>query len=179
LGALVVLALAVVLVVTSIVTVKVVRQKKTKAGKLLASIGLPLIVILVVFGDELAAVTYMHVLCKTEGGPRVYKTVELPTSYFKEASQEYWSGYMPDEKQLKSRFDFRSEERAHPLGLMSRRFAIIDRTNGETLGASVTVSVSCGWFQSMFGIQCGYRCPTGPSIDQLYKQVFRHSLSTN
>jgi hypothetical protein len=179
LGALVVLALAVILVVTSIVTVKVVRQKKTNVGKLLVSIGIPLIAIVVVFGDELAAVIYMHVLCKTEGGPRVYKTVDLPTSYFKEASQEYWGGYMPDDKQLKSRFDLRFEDSAHALGVSRSRFLIIDRTTSETLGESVRFGARCGWFQSMFGIQCGYDCPSGRRIDELYKQVFRHSRSTN
>jgi hypothetical protein len=179
LGALVLLALAVILVVTSIVTVNVVRRAKTETGKLLASVAIPIVAILVVFGDELAGVVYMHALCRGEGGIRIYKTVELPAIYFKEASQEFWDGYMPDDKKLKPRFDLHFEDSKRPLRLERSRFVIIDTTNGETLGESVRFGVRCGWFQSIFGLQCGYGCPAGRPIGQLYKQVFRRVHSTN
>jgi hypothetical protein len=181
LGALVVLALAVVLIVTSIVTVKVVRQKKTKAGKLLTSIGLPLIAILVVFGDELAGIIYMRALCRAESN-RVYKTVELPASYFKQVPQEFGGGYMPDEKKLESRFDLRFDDQpVRHFRVNAFRLTITDKTSGEKLGEADSFNVGCGWFQSMFGIQCAYGCPTerldGPG--PLGKQVFRRALSAN
>jgi hypothetical protein len=181
LGALVVLTLAVILVVTSIVTVKVVRQKKTNIGKLLISIGIPLIAILVVFGDELAGTIYMRALCRSEGN-RVYKTVELPASYFKQVPQEFGGGFMPDDKQLESRFNFRvNDQPARHFRVKQMRLTITDKATGETLGEADSFNVGCGWFQSMFGIQCAYGCPTerldGPG--PLSKQIFRRASSTN
>ena len=180
-GALVVLAWLVILTIVSIVTVNVARRRKTTIGKLLASIGIPLVAILTVYGDELAGIIYMRALCRTEGN-RVYKTLELPASYFKLLPQEFGGGYMPDENQLKSRYDFRVDDQPdRHFRVNAFRLTIIDKTSGEKLGEADSFNVVCGWFQNLFGIQCGYGCPTerldGPG--PLSKQVFRRAVTTN
>jgi hypothetical protein len=181
LGALVLLALAAILVVTSIVTVNVVRRMKTGTGKLLASVAIPMVAILVVFGDELAGVVYMHSLCRAQTN-RVYKTVELPASYFKQLPQDVGAGYMPDEKQLRSLYDFRIDDQpVRHFRVNAFRLTVIEKTSGEKLGEADSFNVGCGWFQNMFGIQCVYGCRTertdGPGL--LSNQIFRRASPSN
>jgi len=137
--------------------------------------------------DEILGRMYFKHLCETEGGVRVYKTVEL--------GPEYWNADgMPrfilengnaDEQLLGKRYAFPSNWDRHFSKLFNtakRQHLILDKTDGQLLGTLTRYGYFGGWLVNSTGLHVtATMCPLvrGGDYRTFLVQIFRSQNPQN
>lgn len=126
--------------------------------------------VLIPLWDIIPGQLYHEHLCKTEGGVRVFKTVEVEKTFFLP------DGHL-DEKQLSGRFDrLTAMDRSFSkiFHIAKHQLSIVDKQSGEQLGTATQFSYFGGWLHTTILIEAAPDpCPQfGRDIyDSLWRQV--------
>lgn len=96
--------------------------------------------------DILPGLLYHAHLCKTEGGVKVFKTIEVEKAYFLPDGR-------PDEKKLEERVDWRMNfDRSYSttFHIAKSETILVDKKTGERLGTAIGFAHYGGWFEASF-----------------------------
>src|SRR5919107_1151065 len=94
--------------------------------------------------DIIPGKLYHEHVCKTEGGIKVYKTVEVEKDFFT-------GGGLLDEKQLPERFDrLKTMDRSFSniFNITKHQLPIVDKKSGGRLGTATQFSYFGGWLHT-------------------------------
>jgi len=169
-----VLAVLIGYVITAWVVIKRLPNKKAKWIALA-------IFILIPTWDEILGRTYFKYLCETESGMKVYKTVELPTEYWKANGEPKfitWDG-LADKTMLGDRYDFPSEfEEKYSQTFRIKRHAevVASKQTKEIVGQYIRFIYFGGWVVNHSSVHVsGTGCPSIEEYNYrgFLKQVFK------
>lgn len=147
----------------------IVKRLPNKKAKWIATV----IFVLIPTWDEIAGRIYFRYLCETEGGPKIYKTVELSKEYFNQHGR-------PDLKFSKKQGAFLEiADRyvtSHSERTVSKTFhiertviAVKDVASGTELATNTYFLYFGGWLINNTGAQVrGTSCPQG--TDEYFNQ---------
>jgi hypothetical protein len=96
--------------------------------------------------DILPGQLYHQHLCKTEGGVKVFKTIEVDKAYFQPDGRS-------DEKKIEERVEWQMNfDRSYSTAFHIARSEniLIDRKTGERLGTAIGFAHYGGWFEASF-----------------------------
>ncbi len=129
--------------------------------------------------DLIPGQLYHEHLCKTEGGVKVFKTIEVEKAYF-------LSDGRPDEKGLQERVDWVGEpDRTFStlFHITKNQVFLVDKRTGDRLGTATDFWYYGGWFQASFLHLGGSTiCPQHPKFGfygSLLQEVVRSQTDTN
>lgn len=120
---------------------------------------------------------YHQHVCETQGGAKVYKTVEVDKAYFLP------DGRLDEKKLLLERLDWQTtidRDFSRMFHMAKHQGVLIDRENGERLGTATDFSYFGGWLHTTILIEAAPDpCPQfGRDVyGTLYRQVIRSKTS--
>ncbi|MGA8148236.1 MAG: hypothetical protein WB870_11770 [Gallionellaceae bacterium] len=113
--------------------------------------------ILIPTGDEIVGRVYFNHLCSTEGGVKVYQSVELPAEYWddKGVGKFFKVNGDLDHSFFRGRFEELSFTNPYSsaLGIDETRQKVVDKSNQVVLGEVVSFMFWGGWFSRNFPAQ--------------------------
>ncbi len=137
------------LVVAVLVAVKVSQLPKMGVARLAAGAGTFVVVFLLPFSDDIAGRIYFNHLCETEGGVRVYQTVELPAEYWDAQGRPKFFKENGDlnHSLLNNRFGEPSTTKSYStfFGIDESHQQLIDNSNQKILGEVISFLYWGGW----------------------------------
>ena len=168
------------------IAVKLSKRFKQRGTKLAGGVGVFLLLFALPFGDEIAGRIYFGYLCEAEGGPKIYKTVEIGKEYFLLPGEidTNTAGRLPAKggelnlNKLKEKFSFTMDSiKISRLFRIERDVKIIkDTQSGETLGSDTHFLYFGGWLvNSTSPHVSGKSCPerTDDYFNQFYRAIFK------
>tara|TARA_R110002072_G_C7869532_1_gene527126 strand:- start:581 stop:1105 length:525 start_codon:yes stop_codon:yes gene_type:complete len=148
------------------------------------------ITVLILLGDEALGRIYFYSLCASNGGEKIYKTVELPQEYWRENGEPVFldeKGVNKVKSILNDDYAFHTKQikniRLDPQ-IIGYEKAIKDKQSGEILATKTTYYYGGGWLinSQPFHVQ-RKACPVGESGNYAHflKNIFlnqKNNLST-
>jgi hypothetical protein len=189
-GLAVLLALIAYVVLARFVVRSIEKRTGSKKMKYLAMA----VLVLIPTWDVIPGWLYFAYLCRTEGGLKIYRTVELGPQYILQPGQPDRSksnvppamgGEINWAKLREERFanPTGEEESSKIIHIVKRSSSILDRQTGEVLGSAITFLYVGGWLMNNSGPQVlPWECPTSPINDDyvhssLPKKIFNRDNS--
>jgi hypothetical protein len=170
------------------VWIAVMVSKRFRSGwsKFVTGLGVVTLVIGVPFLDGFAGRAYLHYLCATKAGTKVYQTVELPGTYWDEAGKPKFlkpNGDL-DNSVLRNRFSESALKTPYSalLAIDEYRRPVVDNDSRQILGEVVTYRHWGGWLIRRLnpGGPSAARCEgvRGPKAwYEFHRSLFRQSAS--
>lgn len=163
------------------VTVLLVRRFRARRTKVIAGIISVLVFFLIPTWDVIAGKIYLQYLCKTDGGMRVYKTVELgPEYWFPDGRPRFiTSKGLADQELLGNRYEFssKSQENYSLFFHINKNTEVVsERKTGAILAEYIRFVYFGGWLANSTGYHIrGEGCPAIEQYDYrgFLKQVFK------
>lgn len=154
----------------------VVKRLKNKKAKWIAIA----VLVLIPTWDEIIGRSYFHYLCASEGGIKVFKTVELPSEYWDQQGKPRFirPDGLVDKEMLKARVEIARfyEDERHSLFRIRKTAEIIsDRQGNQIVGAYTYFIYFGGWVVNNAGMHVtGSDCPKiqEASFGKLAREVF-------
>jgi hypothetical protein len=178
----------VVLLVIASVWIGVMASRRFRSGWSRVVVGLAVIALVVgvPFLDGVAGRAYLHYLCATKAGVKVYHTVQLSGIYWNEAGSPKFlkpNGDL-DNSVLNGRFSepVLKIPYSAPLAIDEYRQQVVDNDGHQVLGEVVTYMHWGGWLVRSLnpGGPSAVRCEgiRGPKLwDEFHKSLFKRSVS--
>ncbi|MEO6976386.1 MAG: hypothetical protein ABI144_11035 [Gallionella sp.] len=137
------------LLVAVLVAVKVSQLPKIGVARLAAGVGTFVLVFLLPFSDDIVGRIYFNHLCESEGGVRVYQTVELPAEYWDaQGRPKFFKGNGDlNHSLLNNRFGEPSTTKSYStlFGIDESHQQLIDNSNQKILGEVISFMYWGGW----------------------------------
>jgi len=136
------------------VAVKLVGRFEQRSTKIGAGIGILLFLFFVPFADALVGRVYLNHLCASEGGAKVYQTVELPAGYWgTDGSPTFLkSNGSLDKSILGNRFSAPAVKVPYSstFAIDQYRQKVVDNVSQQTLGEVINFLHWGGWIFRTF-----------------------------
>ncbi len=151
----------------------IVKRQKTKRAKWIAIA----ILVLIPTWDQLIGRVYFYTLCTTQGGVKVYSTVELPSEFFDEGGV---AKFKPSKEkgvlsELMGKYTvtLEGDTISKLLRMEKDTFVVKDSTRNQILGSDTSFLYFGGWV-SFAAHRTADRCPTRDQEGNraLYRAVF-------
>jgi hypothetical protein len=154
----------------------IVKRQKTKRVRWIAIT----ILVLIPTWDEIVGRAYFQYLCATDGGIKVYKTVELPAEYWDEQGRPDFKFVKQENVQLglagRYAMPLEGETISKLFRIEKDVSSIKDFKTGELLGMVVSFRYFGGWVVNNTGAHpAAVRCPrsTNELYTRFYQAIFR------
>lgn len=179
----VIVALAVYVWVATKATRWLARRPSTSSSKWLITLFSAGVFISLPIGDEIAGYIYFRHLCETEGGVRVYKTVELGPEYWNpDGSSKFITVEAEREgKILVPGYSWESQwtrDFDKAFNLAKQRYSVVEVSTGNEIASKTFFVNFHGWLiNHSFAHVTGDRCPSQdtPTYRGLLERVFVRS----
>ncbi len=161
------------------IAVKVARRFKQRHAKIIAGIGIFLVVFFLPFADEIVGRMYLGYLCATEAGVKVYQTVELPKEYWDEGGSPRFYDQKNGNFNLKGyRSEYVSGTYSGFFHIDNAGFKRVDVQTGVVIGEVTDFMHWGGWVRrNLSPHNNAFGCTKGKEYsDKLIYQVFRRKL---
>ena len=168
------------------IAVMIARRFKQRSSKLLGGVGVFFLVFFLPFCDEIVGRIYFGYLCETEGGPKIYKTVDLGKEYFLLPGEidTNTAGRLPAKggelnlNKLKEKFSFATDSiKISRFFRIERDVKIIkDNQSGTILASDTHFLYFGGWLVNSISPHVGGKsCPsrTDSYFNQFYRAIFK------
>jgi hypothetical protein len=152
--------------------------KKSLTLKITGGLAVFLIALFLPVSDEIAGRIYFNHLCKTEGGVKVYQTIELPAKYWDEDGKPRFYNEnngnftLPAEKFYK----VDSKKVIRRFGVQERRTFILNINTNEIIGEKLLFRYWGGYILKNFTPHnSAIRC--GSDWDEFVKKQFTQTMA--
>ena len=161
----------------------VIKKITSKYKKIKIKIFIVIVSILIFFaipvGDEIVGRIYFNHLCKTEAGVKIYRTIELPSSYWNESGKaKFYNGAINNDvpsnafKRLGIEINFKMEEADINYSIEKFNTMSIDKETGLTISEIVGFFYWGGWIKRNFFQPSAISCGGANSYDDFVKKQF-------
>ena len=177
-------ALAFYLAIVLFTTNLLIRKVNTKSAKWSVGLACGLVFLLIPTWDEIAGRIYFYHLCKTVGGQKIMKTVELGDEFFLKPGEidANTAGRLPakggelNHGKLKQKFSTVNSSES-----VSKRFRIEKNVRtiknlqtGELLATNTRLYYFKGWLINSTGLHVsGEICPERHNLEEVYASIFK------
>lgn len=162
---------------------------ENRRAQWIARIAVALIFILIPTGDAIVGRIYLHHLCSTEAGVKVYQTVELPSEYWdaQGGPRFFAANGFVDMKLLPNRYQWHSRDEPYidsVIKIEKWRWQLIDNETKNVLGERITYMRHFGWLNRFspapnIGEVCELARQKELEQEQnLFRAVFKPATST-
>jgi hypothetical protein len=121
--------------------------------------------------DDIAGRIYLNYLCKTQGGFKVYHTVELPKQYWNENGEPLFIKYPPhSHSKVNGTLDFsvfpeygldhRDETYSSVFDISLFRYWYFNKKTNQVFGENRFFTWKGGWLNRTFSANSGVQCDT-------------------
>jgi hypothetical protein len=165
---------------------KVAKRFKSGGAKVAVGLGVVALVLIVPFGDEIAGRIYFSYLCETEGGSKIYQTVEIGKEYILLSGEidANTAGRLPVKggelnlNKLKEKYSFETDSvKFSRLFRIERDVKTIRvAQSGKTLASDANLFYFGGWLVNATSPHVsGKSCPARTDVyfDQFCSHVFK------
>ncbi len=164
------------LVITTILVLVAVRPagdfRRRASIKLLAFV----VILVLPFSDEIVGHLYLRYLCETQGGFKVYKTVELPAKYWDRSGNPIFITFSRFDKYKKNgvmnpamlpeyEVDFKTEKYSSLFKIKKFRFWYLEKETKNILAEYKSFSYAGGWLKNIFYSAGGPSCSDAKQPD--------------
>lgn len=171
------------LILSVLLTWAVARRIGNKQVRTKVIVTMTLVFLLIPTWDEILGRYYFERLCASEGGVKVFRTVELGPKYWNEDGTPKFlknNGDL-DESILGGKYSFsygRYQRASQLFRITKAQYKVVDNSSGETIATYTLVGYLHGWFLGLMPGPISVGCPSGESIfEQLIGKAFRLAAS--